>query len=134
MYTLLDKPYQVIRRWLGLFQPDRIEKDADARKSIYTVHQLMYDGAVYFNSTNGGCLEDVLRTYCGLTDTADCRIVPHFLPAKGIVDFCTAAVIPRQGGVEVRPVEQGKPGDALKPITGPLLDALTTIWRDSNLA
>lgn len=113
----------------GYVRATEWQKDPASRESLYTINQLMYDGAVYYSRQNGGCLEDILRDYCNVTTTAKGRIIPHFLPVKEIVDFY-GFVMPGTWGEEIRPVLQDKTTD---PVDDKFLATLTTIWRDSNL-
>lgn len=125
--TLLNPINRLARWWLGYTDSDKVARDFGARKAIYDVNRMMYDGTVYYSRANGGCLEDILRTYCGATNGKG-RIIPHFLPAREIVDFYAACVMPGMWNGEIRPVLPDG-GD----IDQAFHDSLTTVWRDSNL-
>lgn len=131
MFAMLSRPIDLIRFWWRSFtQRDQLQTSADARKSIYAINQLMYDGAVYFSRANGGCLEDIMSQYCGATYCNGDRIVPHFLPAKEIAEFYVSSAFAGQWGRELRPIIPF----TTDPVADPLQKAMTEVWNDSNMA
>lgn len=122
-----------LANYLGYVRADSsaIHKAAETRRDVYAVNQAFYDNRIYYPRSAGGCLENVLQTYCGVTDAAAiarCRMAGHFNPVKEIVE-AYQYVLPGTWGESIKPVLP----DSGEPVTPRLLAELTAVWRDSNL-
>lgn len=116
-----------IAGWFGYIRAERtaIARAASARAFVYAINQAMYDNIIYLPRERGGHLEHVLRHYCGVEMG---RIVGHFNPAKEIVETYQN-VLRGTLNDELQAVQS----DSQEALDEPLKEAITSVWRDSNM-
>jgi hypothetical protein len=126
-YTRIVSAWRALTGW---GDPTSDVRLPGGRVSVWELNQAMYDNTVYESALP--YRQHVLRTYCGVRDGRG-RIIGHFNPVKEIVETYQN-VLPGTWGKEVRPVTPANGAEGLqKPIGQDLVEALTRVWRDSNL-
>ncbi len=113
----------------GSYAPAPVRSVADTRITDYDRRDMMLDGTIYNpvrRSGGGGALRHILQDLGKPCDEAKNTIVGYFHPTRAIVD-CYANTLTGSFGNELVPEIDGKP---VKPAVA---DALSRLWRWSNL-